>query len=107
MPRRIVPQYLQGRSDLHQYDQDRAVSGKSFYGFRTDNGIAAPRHQISISPMKSFGGQSMVAPLRRVIVKRPEEALRAPQPIETELKPSATTPPPGLARASHHHAPLL
>ncbi len=54
--------------------------------------------------MKSFGGQSMVAPLRRVIVKRPEEAFRTQQRIETEWKPLAYTRPPDLARASHDHA---
>src|SRR2546428_12211062 len=46
----------------------------------------------------------MVAPLRRVIVKRPEEAFRAQQRIETEWKPLAYTRPPDLARASHDHA---
>ncbi|PYR86147.1 MAG: amidinotransferase, partial [Acidobacteria bacterium] len=46
----------------------------------------------------------MVAPLRRVIVKRPEEAFRTQQRIETEWKPLAYTRPPDLARASHDHA---
>src|SRR5947209_4362759 len=54
--------------------------------------------------MKSFGGQSMVAPLRRGIGKRPEEAFRTQQRIETEWKPLAYTRPPDLARASHDHA---
>ena len=46
----------------------------------------------------------MVAPLRRVIVKRPEEAFRNEQQIEREWQGLAYTRPPDLARASHDHA---
>src|SRR5438105_2317778 len=54
--------------------------------------------------MKSFGSQSMVAPLRRVIVKRPEEAFRGPEQIEREWKDLAYTRAPDLSRASRDHA---
>jgi arginine deiminase len=53
--------------------------------------------------MNSFGSQSMVAPLRRVIVKRPEEAFRSREHIEKEWKGLAYTRPPDLARASRDH----
>ena len=45
----------------------------------------------------------MVAPLRRVIVKRPEEAFRSREHIEKEWKSLAYTRPPDLARASQDH----
>src|SRR5437016_765874 len=53
--------------------------------------------------MNSFGSQSMVAPLRRVIVKRPEEAFRSREQIEREWKSLAYTRPPDLAHASQDH----
>jgi arginine deiminase len=46
----------------------------------------------------------MVAPLRRVIVKRPEEAFRSPQHINKEWKGLAYTRPPDLERAAADHA---
>ena len=46
----------------------------------------------------------MVAPLRRVIVKRPEEAFRNPEQIERKWKDLAYTRAPDLTRASHDHA---
>lgn len=46
----------------------------------------------------------MVAPLRRVIVKRPEEAFRSPEKIQREWKPLAYSRAPDLARASRDHA---
>jgi N-dimethylarginine dimethylaminohydrolase len=54
--------------------------------------------------MISFGGQSMVAPLRRVIVKRPEDAFRSRERIDREWTSLAYVRPPELARASAHHA---
>ena len=45
----------------------------------------------------------MVAPLRRVIVKRPEQAFRGPERIEREWKALAYTRPPDLARAARDH----
>ena len=42
----------------------------------------------------------MVARLRRVIVKRPEEAFRSKDHIEKEWKDLAYTRPPDLERAS-------
>ena len=46
----------------------------------------------------------MVAPLTRVIVKRPEEAFRSREHIEGEWKSLAYTRPPDLARAARDHA---
>jgi arginine deiminase len=54
--------------------------------------------------MISFGGQSMVAPLRRVIVKRPEDAFRSSERIDGEWRSLGYVRPPELARASAHHA---
>src|SRR5438132_2426029 len=53
--------------------------------------------------MNSFGSQSMVARLRRVIVKRPEEAFRKRDRIEKEWKDLAYTRPPDLNRAASEH----
>ena len=50
-----------------------------------------------------IGSQSMVAPLRSVIVKRPEEAFRNPEAIEKEWRPLSYTRPPDLERASKDH----
>jgi arginine deiminase len=50
-----------------------------------------------------FGGQSMVAPLRCVVVKRPEEAFRSAEVIEAEWKDLAYARPPDLNRASQDH----
>ncbi|HYR83213.1 MAG TPA: arginine deiminase family protein [Terriglobia bacterium] len=50
-----------------------------------------------------IGSQSMVAPLRSVIVKRPEEAFRNREAIEKEWKPLGYTRPPDLERASRDH----
>ena len=54
--------------------------------------------------MSLFGGQSMVAPLRRVVVKRPEDAFRNSEEINREWRNLAYVRPPELARASAHHA---
>src|SRR5262249_35689254 len=53
--------------------------------------------------MNSVGSQSMVARLRRVIVKRPEEAFRSRDHIEKEWKDLGYTRPPDLNRAALHH----
>jgi arginine deiminase len=53
--------------------------------------------------MNSFGSQSMVTRLRRVIVKRPEEAFRSRDQIQKEWKDLAYTRPPDLQSASRSH----
>ena len=57
--------------------------------------------------MSSFGGQSMVAPLRRVIVKRPEDAFSSAERIGREWKSLAYVRPPELPRASADHAQFV
>jgi N-dimethylarginine dimethylaminohydrolase len=47
-----------------------------------------------------FGSQSMVAPLRRVVVKRPEDAFRR---IDAEWQKLNYTRPPVLEKAAEHH----
>ena len=49
--------------------------------------------------MKAYGSQSMVAPLRRVIVKRPRDAFRDAAAIEAQWKDLNYTAPPDLAAA--------
>jgi arginine deiminase len=51
----------------------------------------------------NYGGQSMVAPLRRVIVKRPEEAFLNDELIEAQWKPLAYTGRPDLEQAAIEH----
>src|SRR5438552_3044837 len=53
--------------------------------------------------MSSVGSQSMVARLRRVIVKRPEEAFRNRDHIDKEWKDLRYTRPPDLTRAAQDH----
>jgi N-dimethylarginine dimethylaminohydrolase len=53
--------------------------------------------------MTAFGSQSMVAPLRRVIVKRPEEAFRSRDHIDNEWNDLGYTRPPNLEDAARHH----
>jgi arginine deiminase len=53
--------------------------------------------------MTAFGSQSMVAPLRRVIVKRPEEAFRSRDHIDKEWNDLGYTRPPNLEDAARHH----
>jgi N-dimethylarginine dimethylaminohydrolase len=50
-----------------------------------------------------IGSQSMVAPLRSVIVKRPEEAFRDRAAIEKEWRSLGYTRPPDLEQASEDH----
>src|SRR5215510_9063195 len=57
--------------------------------------------------MRSFGSQSRVAPLRRVIVKRPEEAFRSRDHIQREWKDLGYTRPPDLERAAQHHRQFI
>lgn len=52
---------------------------------------------------KGVGSQSMVAPLRRVIVKRPAEAFLEAAKIEAEWRDLAFTAPPDLLRAAAEH----
>jgi dimethylargininase len=49
----------------------------------------------------------MVAPLRRVIVKRPEDAFRSPARIAAEWEGLSFTAPPDLARAEEEHGRLI
>jgi N-dimethylarginine dimethylaminohydrolase len=53
--------------------------------------------------MSAFGSQSMVAPLRRVIVKRPEDAFRSRDRIQQEWKDLGYVRPPDLELAGRHH----
>ena len=53
--------------------------------------------------MNSVGCQSMVARLRRVIVKRPDEAFGSPDQIGKQWKQLGYTRPPDVARASADH----
>ena len=57
--------------------------------------------------MSTFGSQSMVTRLRRVIVKRPEEAFRSRDHIEKESKSLGYTRPPDLERAARDHQHLV
>jgi N-dimethylarginine dimethylaminohydrolase len=49
----------------------------------------------------------MVAPLRRVIVKRPEQAFRSRDDIDKEWKDLGYTRPPDLQRAALHHQQFM
>ena len=49
----------------------------------------------------------MVAPLRRVIVKRPAEAYVSAEKIQAEWRDLAFTAPPDLARAAEEHAAFV
>ena len=49
----------------------------------------------------------MVAPLRSVVVKRPEDAFRSPEAIEREWEELGYLRPPDLAGASHEHRRLV
>jgi arginine deiminase len=51
--------------------------------------------------------QSMVASLRRVVVKRPEEAFRSPAGIESQWKQLAYIRPPDFDRASREHTAFV
>src|SRR5262247_1891437 len=53
--------------------------------------------------MTGFGSQSMVTPLQRVIVKRPEEAFRSRDHINKEWNDLGYTRPPNLEDAARHH----
>ena len=53
--------------------------------------------------MNSFGSQSMVARLRRVIVKRPEDAFRSRDRIEKEWNDLGYTRRPDWSLAARHH----
>ena len=51
----------------------------------------------------SFGGQTMVAPLKTVVLKRPSDAFRSSQTIESEWKDLDYLRPPHLERAARDH----
>jgi N-dimethylarginine dimethylaminohydrolase len=54
-----------------------------------------------------FGSQSMVAPLRTVIVKRPQEAFRSKEAIQKQWKILEYKSPPDLQRATQEHQRLV
>jgi N-dimethylarginine dimethylaminohydrolase len=57
--------------------------------------------------MKSFGSQEMVAPLRRVILKRPQEAFISDQNIERQWRELNYLSKPDLQTAIHEHENLV
>jgi len=57
--------------------------------------------------MASVGSQSMVAPLKRVVMKRPEEAFRNAQQIAAQWKDLNYVSAPDLAGASREHAKFV
>jgi N-dimethylarginine dimethylaminohydrolase len=57
--------------------------------------------------MREFGGHTMVAPLRRVAVKRPEEAFRSREAIQTEWPSLGFLRAPDLDRASREHRAFM
>jgi len=57
--------------------------------------------------MKSFGSQSMVTRLRRVIVKRPEDAFRSRDRIAQEWTDLNYTRPPNFDQAARHHLQFM
>src|SRR6185503_18638139 len=68
---------------------------------------ASPRMPKEDGSMSRFGCQSMVAPLRRVAVKRPREALRSAERIAREWRELGFRAPPDLARAEREHEQLV
>lgn len=56
---------------------------------------------------RQFGGQSMTAPLRRVILKRPAQAFRDERTISGQWRPLAFTAPPDLAGAEAEFGALV
>src|SRR5439155_16766288 len=76
------------------------------YRIRTASAVAGKRNSDRPIPLTmgvAFGCQSMVAPLRAVIVKRPEEAFRSKETIDVEWKVLGYTRPPDLVRACDGH----
>ena len=60
------------------------------------------------SPLRlHFGCQSMVAPLRSVVVKRPEDAFQSQETIEREYRELGYLRPPDLEVASREHRRLV
>jgi N-dimethylarginine dimethylaminohydrolase len=57
--------------------------------------------------MKSYGSQSMIAPLRRVIVKRPQEAFVDSQQIQKQWRQLNYLAEPNLANAIREHERLV
>jgi N-dimethylarginine dimethylaminohydrolase len=57
--------------------------------------------------VSGFGSQSMIAPLRRVVVKRPKEAFRSREEIERDWKALGYTRAPSLDRAGEEHQRLI
>jgi N-dimethylarginine dimethylaminohydrolase len=57
--------------------------------------------------MKSYGSQSMIAPLRRVIVKRPQQAFVSAQQIQNQWKQLNYLAEPDLTNAIHEHERLV
>ncbi len=57
--------------------------------------------------MKKFGGHSMVAPLCRVIVKRPSEAFGSHEQIDSQWNALGYSAPPDLGAACREHEALV
>jgi N-dimethylarginine dimethylaminohydrolase len=55
----------------------------------------------------AFGSQSMVAPLRRVVVKRPRDAFRSAEQIAREWRTLGFTDVPDLGRADAEHEQMV
>jgi len=66
---------------------------------------ARPAHRDNSAP--SFGGHSMIAPLRRVAVKRPQEAFGDPATIGAQWEALNYSAPPDLERAAKEHERLV
>jgi len=56
---------------------------------------------------KTFGGQSMTAPLRRVILKRPLQAFRDEWTVASQWRPLAFSGPPDITRAGEEFDALV
>lgn len=62
---------------------------------------------MRVAMRKTYGGQSMTAPLRRVVLKRPRQAFRDGRTISSQWRPLAFTGPPDLARADAEYDALV
>lgn len=63
--------------------------------------MTSPQQTAATAPKPRFGGQNMVDPLRRVLVRRPDEAFAV-----TDIERWHYTAPPDLARAQAEHDAL-
>lgn len=63
--------------------------------------------ETGTTPANAFGCQSMVAPLRRVIVKSPEDAFGSDSRIDAQWRPLGYSAPPHLEKARAEHDELV